>query len=131
MQVPAPSGVPRRRRPRGTVERFHDVHDRTFGYAYRGQQEVELVNLRVQAVGEVHRPSLARAETGGRPGPLEPAGSAPVYFEGDGFVDCPIHRRADLAPGQRSSGPAIVEEFGSTTVRPSAAGRPGSTATAT
>ena len=31
---------------------FHDVHFETFGFDYRGEQDVELVNLRVQAVGE-------------------------------------------------------------------------------
>ncbi len=97
-------------------ERFHDVHDRTFGYAYRGLQEVELVNLRVEAVGEVNRP-VARAEdeAGAGTGSPEPQGSRAVWFEG-GFADCPIHGRDDLAPGARLSGPAIIEEFGSTIV---------------
>ena len=59
--------VARRRRAPATppalaalCDAFHDVHDRTFGYAYRGQQEVEIVNLRVEAVGRVSRPALQR-----------------------------------------------------------------------
>jgi N-methylhydantoinase A len=38
-----------------------------------------------------------------------------VYFDG-GFRDTPIHDRATLSPGVVLHGPAIVEEFGSTTV---------------
>jgi N-methylhydantoinase A len=98
------------------VERFHDVHETTYGYAYRGQQPVELVNLRVQAVGEVHRPTLSALVNGRPPGPLEPAGERQVYFEGEELVRCPIYRRDDLRAGDAVSGPAIVEEFGSTTV---------------
>ena len=39
----------------------------------------------------------------------------PVWFEG-AFVECPIRAREELAPGMRLTGPAVVEEFGSTTV---------------
>ena len=99
---------------RGLSDRFHDVHERTFGYGYRGEQEVEIVNLRVEAVGRVSRPSL-RARDGAGADAAEPAGTRPVWFEGD-FVDCPIHAREALAPGTRFAGPAIVEEFGSTIV---------------
>jgi N-methylhydantoinase A len=38
-----------------------------------------------------------------------------VYFERD-FVDTPIFDRQRLQPGDCLDGPAIVEEFGSTTV---------------
>jgi N-methylhydantoinase A len=38
-----------------------------------------------------------------------------VYFD-DGFVETPIFARQRLQPGDCLRGPAIVEEFGSTTV---------------
>ena len=38
-----------------------------------------------------------------------------MYFE-SGFTDTPIYARARLQPGDCLDGPAIVEEFGSTTV---------------
>jgi N-methylhydantoinase A len=38
-----------------------------------------------------------------------------VYF-GEGFVATPIYDRQQLVPGDCIEGPAIVEEFGSTTV---------------
>jgi N-methylhydantoinase A len=39
----------------------------------------------------------------------------PVYFEG-AYRDTPVYDRAVLPPGYRLEGPAVVEEFGSTTV---------------
>jgi len=35
-----------------------------------------------------------------------------VFF--DEWVEAPLHRRPDLAPGDVVVGPAVVEEFGST-----------------
>jgi N-methylhydantoinase A len=115
VKVPAPEGLLDSSGLAGLVERFHDVHELTYGYAYRGEQPVELVNLRVQAVGEVHRPSLSASGSGSTVSAAVP-GQRAVHFEGHSFVDCAIHRRADLRMGQTVDGPAIVEEFGSTTV---------------
>jgi N-methylhydantoinase A len=95
--------------------RFHEVHDRTFGYAYGGEQEVEIVNLRVEAVGRVSRPALAAAEADGAPRDAASQSLRSVWFDGD-FVECPIHARDALETGARLAGPAVVEEFGSTTV---------------
>ena len=39
-------------------------------------------------------------------------GSRRVFF--DDWVDTPTYNRPDLAPGDVVSGPAIIEEFGST-----------------
>jgi N-methylhydantoinase A len=41
--------------------------------------------------------------------------SRPVYFDG-AFRDTPIYDRATLTPGFGLAGPAVIEEFGSTTV---------------
>ncbi len=58
-------------------EEFHDVHDSTFGFNYRGQQDVELVNLRVRAVGagKVGRRSKPVRRHAPRPPRSAPAGS--------------------------------------------------------
>ena len=95
------------------VDRFHDVHERVYGYAYRGEQPVELVNLRVQAVGVVHRPTLAPAAGGSTD--ARSVDIRAVHFDG-ASVETPIYRRDDLGAGASITGPAIIEEFGSTTV---------------
>jgi N-methylhydantoinase A len=103
------------------VDRFHDAHERLYGYSYRGTQPVELVNVRVTGVGLIDKPRIAEASIAS--GHEAPAGSAgepqnasrPVYF-GDAFLDCPIYRRSDLPAGFALTGPAVVEEYGSTSI---------------
>jgi N-methylhydantoinase A len=105
------------------VERFHAAHERRYGYSYRdgpgapGQHAVEWVNLRVTGIGPIQRPALRELPAGdGRPARAI-AGARRVGFDGVAR-DCPVYERARLAPGDRVAGPAIVEEFGSTTVLP-------------
>jgi N-methylhydantoinase A len=100
------------------VDRFHAAHDETYGYSYRASpdQRIEWVNLRVVGVGPIRRPVIQRREAS-LAGGSERArtGWRPVYFDA-GFLDTPIYARQRLQPGDRIDGPAVVEEFGSTTV---------------
>ncbi len=97
-------------------KQFHSVHDQTFGFNYEGEQDVELVNLRVQAVGMQHRPTLQpQAE---KKKEAKPFGQRRVYWRKLGWVNCPLYKRTELATAQRVAGPAIVEEYGSTVVVP-------------
>jgi N-methylhydantoinase A len=95
------------------IDAFNAAHLRTFGYNYAGQQKVELVNFAVSGFGLIERPSMPKLNVGG--GKPSPKGQRPVYF-GGGFQDTPIYDRAMLPPGFMLDGPAVVEEFGSTTV---------------
>ena len=115
VRVPAPAGPLTVAVLTGLLEAFHDVHERTYGYAYRGEQPVEVVNLRVQAVGIVHRPTLASGSANGGRGRSD-AVERPVFFDGAGWLDVPIHARSDLAADTGVRGPAVIEELGSTTV---------------
>ncbi len=95
---------------------FHRVHMQTFGFAYEDTQDVELVNLRIQAIGRIHRPSVAELDHDG----TEPVPSAQrqVYWRGQGWAECDIFRRETLSPGHVLNGPLIIEEYGSTVVVP-------------
>ncbi len=95
---------------------FHRVHDQTFGFHYEGEQDVELVNLRVQAIGIQHRPSLV--PDGSKRSAAGPFGSRKAFWRATGWVDCPLYNRSELAVDQVLAGPAIVEEYGSTVVVP-------------
>ncbi len=95
---------------------FHRVHDDTFGFHYEGSQDVEVVSLRVQAIGRMHRPAGRTVEPGSDAS--SPAGSRDVYWRGRGWVSCPIWRREGLSRGFATQGPGIVEEYGSTLVVP-------------
>ncbi|RDD62192.1 hydantoinase/oxoprolinase family protein [Ferruginivarius sediminum] len=95
-------------------EDFHRVHHETFGFDYRGEQDVELVNLRVQAIGEANRPKVA--ERPDRDGAGEPASMRRIYWRGHGWVECDIYNRVELALEQTVQGPTVIEEYGSTVV---------------
>ncbi|MCB9763186.1 MAG: hydantoinase/oxoprolinase family protein [Alphaproteobacteria bacterium] len=97
------------------VRRFHAAYERAYGYHYAGEQPVEIVNLAVSGFGRIERPALAaEAPTDGG---LDVArlGTRAVWFDG-GPVDTPIYDRARLPGGLTVDGPAVIQEFGSTTV---------------
>jgi N-methylhydantoinase A len=111
VRVPVPDGPFDARR---TVREFHRAHRALYGYDFAAdpRQRVEWVNLRVAGIGPIRRPDLR--EVPAAPD-AEPAGSRAVCFDpADGFVDGAIYRRSELAAGQTVTGPAVVEEFGST-----------------
>ncbi|MGD0418820.1 MAG: hydantoinase/oxoprolinase family protein [Xanthobacteraceae bacterium] len=112
VRVPAPSGKIGAPFIAGLIDAFHALHRKTFGYNYAGQQKVELVNFCVSAFGMIDRPNIPALKKSGAP---PKRGSRPVYFDG-GFRDTPVFERPSLDPGFTFKGPAIVEEFGSTTV---------------
>ena len=93
---------------------FHHEHEKTFGFQYEGTQEVELVNLRVQAIGEAHRPEVEKInEKGDEPKPVT---TRKVFWRESGWVDCPIYNRGDIKVGPILDGPLVSEEYGSTVV---------------
>jgi N-methylhydantoinase A len=113
VRITAPSGTVDASFVSGLIDAFNAAHRKTFGYDYAGQQKIELVNLCVSGFGVIERPQMPRLAPGD--GKVAPKGHRPVYF-GTLFEDTPIYDRATLPPGARIHGPAVVEEFGSTTV---------------
>jgi N-methylhydantoinase A len=113
VRVTAPGGAVDAAFLSGLIGAFNAAHRRTFGYDYAGQQKIELVNLCVSGFGLIERPQMPKL-AGGTGSPV-PKSSRAVYF-GTGFVDTPVFDRASLPPAGRIDGPAVVEEFGSTTV---------------
>jgi N-methylhydantoinase A len=105
---------------RQTVEAYHDMHRRLYGFARIGNP-VEVVNLRVTALVDLGRPKWPRHS--GQRARAVPTTHRLVWFEGR-ELNCPIFQRDTLAPEQYCEGPAIIEEPGATTVV-----APGDTAT--
>ncbi len=91
---------------------FHDEHERLYGYCYRDSPDavVEWVNLRVAAIGPLTTPELRPIDSG-RGAVADD--HRPVFF-GE-WVDTPVYDRDRLGAGDVVAGPAIIEEFGSTT----------------
>ena len=111
--VEYPKGSLKDRIPRA-VEAFHGRHGEIYGYSDEGEP-VELVNLRLRAVGVIQKPELREISKGsGKPSPAE---IRSVYFEGlDSWVETPVYDRNELGSGSVFQGPTIVEQYDSTTV---------------
>jgi N-methylhydantoinase A len=108
------------------ADRFHEAHERRYGYSYRSapgratpgspapRQVIEWVNLRVTGIGPIERPKLRELAPGdGRPARAR-TGSRAVVFDGQ-VRDCLVYARDRLRPADMVDGPAIVEEYGATT----------------
>ena len=99
------------------AELFHDEHETTYGYQSR-EEIVELVNLRIVATGIA---TAARV-----PQQLSVLGADAsqgerrrrLYFGADtGWVEARIYSRRGM-PGEGVTGPAVIEDYDSTTVVP-------------
>jgi len=94
----------------GSVEAFHAKHRDVYGYA-ADDEPVEVVNARLRVVGRMDKPRLV----GRRAAREAEASTRRVYFEAPAdWVDADIVHR-DALEG-RSEGPAVVEQYDSTTV---------------
>jgi N-methylhydantoinase A len=112
VRVAAPGGAIDAHFIAALIDAFHAAHKKTFGYNYAGTQKVELVNFCVSAFGLIERPSIPKVKKSEAvPRPTSRA----VYFDGQ-FRATPVFARDTLGAGFALAGPAIVEEFGSTTV---------------
>jgi N-methylhydantoinase A len=98
-------------------EKFDDIHRMCHGHAAPGQP-VEIVNYRVEAIGMV--PSVEPSEVDDALGPVKDArvGARPAYFSqlSDAPVPVPVYSRELLRAGHRFAGPALVDQYDSTTV---------------
>ncbi|MER5424517.1 hydantoinase/oxoprolinase family protein [Streptosporangium roseum] len=112
VRVPAPAGPLDEAWRAEVLDRFHEAHQKLYGYGYRDDPRhgVEWVNLRVSGIGPITRPAIGRR-------PYGTAGAGPVAAREvfyDEWGPAPIHRRAGLTAGSVVSGPAVIEEYGST-----------------
>ena len=89
------------------ADRFETQHEIRYGHTMNDL--VQVVHLRVRAVGENDKPTLDRQV--GRDGALEPTDTREAYcFASDDFRDFDVYNRATLAPGDKLDGPAVVTE---------------------
>jgi N-methylhydantoinase A len=98
---------------------FAELYARRYGMA-SPTEALEATTWRLAAV--LRTPTVELPEL--PPGEGCPSRRRRAWFpELGGWADCEVHRREALVPGQRLSGPVVVEELHSTTVLP-----PGATA---
>lgn len=119
--APGPDGLTVEDLP-ALVQAFHDMHERIYSVRMDGDV-VEFTTWKLRV-------------TGARPDRIAPAGQVPsegrdvkatftrrIYLhDAGGEIDCPVHMGRDLVPGDRITGPAIVEEPTTTILVPQGVG---------
>jgi N-methylhydantoinase A len=91
---------------------FDELHEHRYAH-HAPDEPVEMVNYRLIAVGR--RPTLALPKVSGD-GATSLKRRAVYFDDPETAVDCPVYDRMSLAPGARIAGPALVQEYASTTV---------------
>ncbi|GAB3671257.1 hydantoinase/oxoprolinase family protein [Halopiger thermotolerans] len=100
---------------RAVAERFHEAHERAYGYAM--DESIEVVNLRATATIPGDEPTIRHEGAGDAV-----VGTREAHFPGaeTGARETTVYERDRLAPGATVDGPAILEQAESTTVVPPA-----------
>jgi N-methylhydantoinase A len=97
------------------IRDFNREHERQYGHSM--DDVVELVTLRLRAIGLLPRPSLPTIDRGTLDAGAARCGQRETYQAGTGaFVSYPIYSRGSLLANNQIVGPAIVEEPSSTTL---------------
>jgi N-methylhydantoinase A len=95
---------------------FLAAHEETYGFA-AAAEPIQVVNARLTARGIPDRPPLPRLKPAERDAATALLERRPVDFaDAGGALDCPVYDRARLGLGHRLAGPAVVEQFDSTTL---------------
>jgi N-methylhydantoinase A len=99
---------------KGIRKSFDDLHEHRFAH-HAPDEPVEMVNLRLVALGlrpHVQLPVLRQSD-----GKSLPIKHRDVYLDDAGTpVHCPVYFRDHLAIGAKIQGPALIQEYASTTV---------------
>ncbi|MBV9409046.1 MAG: hydantoinase/oxoprolinase family protein [Candidatus Eremiobacteraeota bacterium] len=97
------------------VEAFHALHEARYGFAAR-RDPVEIVAVRVVAVGTTPKPRLAAGAAAARRKPEQRAlREQRSVYDGHAFTETPVYDRAFLRAGDAFDGPAVVEQYDATT----------------
>lgn len=98
-------------------EAFHRAHDAEYGHSFKAP--VEIINIRVIGVGLIDELSWPTSKAqSGEPAPVV---TRDVVFEEDGKAktfSTPHYEREALGAGAEIAGPAIIEQYDTTTVVP-------------
>ncbi len=98
------------------AESLHSEHDRLYGYNLAEEgTEVELINVRVRAIGRTDKPELARIASGGADPSAARKGARRAYVpEVDRFAEVDVYDGHLLLAGNVIDGPALIERTDTT-----------------
>jgi N-methylhydantoinase A len=93
--------------------RFTQIHDHRFGHA-APDEPLELVNVRLTAIGA--RPRITFPKLAAKGGVAQ-VGTRAIHLDSAARpTTCAVYRRERLTPDMTIEGPAVIEEYASTTV---------------
>ena len=102
---------------KGFIEDFHNKHKNLYGYSAKNKK-VEVVNIRLRAIGETEKPEIKTYEEKGKNPPLESIiTEKEVIFDGKPYRT-KVYYRDKLEAGNEIKGSAIIVEYSSTLVIP-------------
>ncbi|MES2536459.1 MAG: hydantoinase/oxoprolinase family protein [Pseudomonadota bacterium] len=94
---------------------FQAIYQKRYGHV-NPNGESEVVSLHTAAHARTPRPEIGRLAVTGKGAPPAP-GTRPIYFsEAKAELHAAVFERATLPIGFASPGPAVIEEYGSTTI---------------
>lgn len=106
----------------GIKEAFHAMHDRLYGYSLKeDKREVELVNLRMSAIGITEKPVFRSDEYRGTSARDCLKGRRPVFVPAiHDFMEVEVYDGDRMGYGNKLKGPAIIEQVNTTIFVPPA-----------
>lgn len=101
---------------RHAVDSFHASYHRKYGYSAEGER-TEMVNLRVVGIGLVSKPKATSYPAKGKEPSKALKEMRRIFLDEESeYVECPIYERSLLEVGNEITGPAVIEQYDSTTV---------------
>ena len=105
-----------KRRDRAAIKRHFDaMHEQRYGTSAPAER-AEIVSLRSTVTGLMRKPPQRKIARGQKAPPAAAIGGKRKVHFGGRFRPTPIYWRAALLAGNRIEGPALIEEYASTTV---------------
>jgi N-methylhydantoinase A len=92
---------------------FNSLHERLYGYS-TADKPVEIVNVRLTSTGKRKALKIPELQVNANENPV--VGKRMVYLDSTTPVECTVLQREKLGPGFRITGPAIIQEYASTTL---------------
>jgi N-methylhydantoinase A len=115
--VPLPDGPVTPQTPALLAEAFAAAHQRLYGFLAEAEP-VQLVTFRVEAIGLVRKAELRPLPLAGQDPDAARESMREVWLTPAGATPVPVFARDRLRPGNRISGPAVIEQMDSTTLLP-------------
>ena len=97
------------------ADRFHAEHDREFGYHVAGEP-IQILTAGITAIATRIEEDGPGRRAGSSSGKSIPKTHRSVVFDDRTVERVPVFERSELSPGETIEGPAVIEEFDSTTL---------------